>query len=94
MNSFTNKKDFTEDALYILRNSELLVEESCIICNDVLYEQLVNIDHLPEALREEASKGTNYRFFFSVDDYDYLENESLAKKLDQMLIDRIVGEES
>lgn len=69
MNKYTNLSNFIESASYILENSELLIKENCVILDDILYERLNN---------------NHYRFFFSVDDYDYLENEQYILRLNSM----------
>jgi hypothetical protein len=69
MNKYTDKSHFTESAEHILENSELLIQADCIILDDVLYERL--------------AKG-KYRFFFSTDDYDYLEDEEMISVLDKI----------
>lgn len=74
MNTFTNKADFIEDAQFILDNSELLIKSDCRIVDGVLYERL--------GLSNIGNEPTGYRFFFSCDDYDYLENDEMVAKLD------------
>ena len=69
MNKYTSKSQFLEDAQFILDNSDLLIKSDCMIVDDVLYERL-----------EESE----YRFFFSCDDYDYLEDEEMIKRLDRL----------
>ena len=79
MNSFTDTTQFLQDAQHILDNSDLLIRANCCIINSVLYERLINPDmsNAPE---------TKYRFFFSTDDYDYLEdNNSLCDLIDSTL---------
>jgi hypothetical protein len=68
MNTFTNLNDFIDDAQFILNNSKLLIKNKCVIHNDVLYEKLDDHHH-------------TYRFFFSIDDYDYLENQQVIDEL-------------
>lgn len=72
MNSFTKKSMFKTDARTILEQSEILIKSDCVIYNDVLYERI----------HEHPTH--NYRFFFDVDDYDYLENDELEKELDEL----------
>ena len=65
MNHYTKKEQFMESADYILNNSDLLIKGDCVIHNDVLYEKL---------------EDDTFRFFFSIDDYDYLEYQELTKE--------------
>jgi hypothetical protein len=75
MNIFTDKNEFTESAQHILDNSDLLIKADCVIIDDVLYERCEN---------------NEYRFFFSTDDYDYLENrDDLVKKINDLLDNKI-----
>ena len=67
MNKYTKKSDFVETAEHILDHSDLLIKSDCVIVDEVLYERL---------------GPSEYRFFFAVDDYDYLENEDKIKELD------------
>jgi hypothetical protein len=69
MNTFTKTEMFTEDALFILDNSDLLIKSDCVILDNVLYERLSQ---------------SEYRFFFNTDDYDYLVNEQVIARLDTM----------
>jgi len=71
MNVFTKQEQFIESAQFILDNSKLLIKSDCKIVNDVLYEKLGK---------------SEYRFFFSVDDYDYLENQAMIDKLNILFV--------
>lgn len=64
----------SDTAEYILNNSDLLIKADCVIIDDVLYEHC-RVDH--KLYVEEC-----YRYFISVDDYDYVEDTELIKKLD------------
>ena len=69
MNSYTKPSSFVESADYILNNSSLLIKKDCISYDGVLYERIGK---------------SQYRFFFSEDDYDYLENTTLIATLDKV----------
>lgn len=71
MNKYTNKADFVEKAEDILDTSDLLIKSDCKIVDDVLYEKIDESEH-------------KYRFFFSSDDYDYLEDEEMIARLDKL----------
>ena len=71
MNVYTNKNSFIMTAQEILDTSDLLTQEECMIVDDVLYERLSDCEH-------------KYRFFFSDDDYDYLENQEMIDRLDKL----------
>jgi len=73
MNTFTNKSMFLQPAQEILDTSDLFESTNCMIVDGVLYEQLVDDGETPK-----------YRFFFSDDDYDYLENEKMIARLDAL----------
>lgn len=75
MNRFTKKKQFLHTANYILNNSDLLVKEDCMIVDGVLYERLTD---------SPAKNEENYRFYFSTDDYDYLQSKKMVKILDKL----------
>lgn len=78
MNSYTDKSQFVEDAQFILDNSDLLIKSDCMIVDDVLYERL------------DEDKDHEYRFFFSCDDYDYLENLEMSDRLDTLYAMRTI----
>ena len=66
MNKFTQQKQFEQSAKHILKHSDLLIPGNCLIVGGVLYERLYKFKH-------------KYRFFFSVDDYDYVVDKSFTK---------------
>jgi len=70
MNKYTKRSQFIEKAEDILNTSDLLIKSDCKIVDDVLYEKI-----------DEEHK---YRFFFSSDDYDYLEDEEMIARLDKL----------
>ena len=69
----TKINDTHEQAQDILKNCKLLMKEHCTIINNVVYEKLY--DH---------PYNEKYRFFFSTDDYDYVEDESSIAILDDV----------
>lgn len=77
MNSYTKKSQFKEDPKFIRDNSDLLIKENCLIVDNVLYERLY--DHYSDE---------RYRFFFSCDDYDYLEDQEMIDRLDILFKNR------
>ena len=78
MNSYTDKSQFLEDAQFILDTSDLLIKENCLIVDDVLYERLEDDDN--------RNSNENYRFFFECGDYDYLDDQDMIDRLNQMFI--------
>ena len=76
MNVYTNKNSFIMTAQDILNTSDLFIKEECMIVDDVLYERL------------DDSFEHKYRFFFSDDDYDYLENQEMIDRLDKLFEER------
>lgn len=81
MNSYTDSTQFIETAQHILDNSNLLIKAECMIVDNVLYERL-------EQHTDEDMSSLKYRFFFSTDDYDYLEDQSFIDKLDLLFAER------
>jgi hypothetical protein len=75
MNKFTKKSQFLEDAQFILDNCSLLIPEDCKIINGVLYERLGH--------STMGNEPHGYRFFFSTDDYDYVEDCDMLDMLDE-----------
>jgi len=75
MNRYTKMSMFRCESGKILNESELLIRENCIVYNDIVYERLSESTH-------------KYRFFFDVDDYDYLENEELEKVLNELFMSK------
>ena len=73
MNKYTDKSNFIETAEHILNNSDLLIQSDCKIVDNILYERCDELEH-------------KYRFFFSTDDYDYLEDEEMIKRLDDLFV--------
>lgn len=71
MNAYTHPNMFKEDAIDIYNKSSIVDKEFCCIYDGVLYEMIGEPDH-------------KYRFFFSVDNYDYLENDRLEDILDHI----------
>lgn len=79
------------DPLFILRNSDLLVERDCKVVDGLLYER-VSFDHLFE-FNDFANTDREtyyfdgdrhvYRQFIDVDDYDYVTDPSLLAKLNE-----------
>ena len=67
MNKFTKATQFEQTAKHILKKSDLLIPKNCLIIGDVLYERL------------HKCRAGKYRFFFSVDDYDYVVGKSHIK---------------
>ena len=53
------------------RNCDLLLFDNCIVVDNVLYEKIGSIDH-------------KYRFFYSTDDYDYVEDPQMIARLDDV----------
>lgn len=72
MNQYTKPEQFMMKAIEILESFQLAGNEAladlrqCFIHNGVLYEDL----------------GSSYRFFFSDDDYDYVEDCQKTLELD------------
>lgn len=74
MNKYTNKSHFTQKPDDILAACDLLTKENCVIVNNILYEKL-----------DETNPAKHkYRFFFSCDDYDYLEDLEFQEHLDSV----------
>lgn len=65
----------------ILKESDLLIQDDCIVYRGILYERLGK-GPFDDVLKFECK----YRFFFSSDDYDYLEDDVIEKKLDEMFM--------
>ena len=71
MNTYTKLEQFLQTPQQIMLESKIIdLNNTCVIDN-ILYEKLDNDGVTP-----------NYRFFFSSDDYDYLENEEMIARLD------------
>jgi hypothetical protein len=74
MNKHTNQSQFIQSPNEILKESELLIPDNCMVFRGVLYERLKDNDY-------------KYRFFFSNDDYEYLVNYAIENKLNDMWIE-------
>lgn len=82
------------NAKFILDNSDLLVKEDCVILDNTLYERckfdelfkrdnFVNSDTETYYLNDDSHV---YRVFFDTDDYDYVTDPSLIKKLNEIYL--------
>lgn len=80
------------NAQHILDNCELLVKADCKIIDDVVYErckfdslfsksEFVNTDIETYYLNDDDHV---YRFFITVDDYDYVTDSEMIKKLNDL----------
>ena len=69
INECNNDCKSSTSADEILRDSDLLIKEDCKVYEDLVFEKINQEDH-------------KYRVFIDVDDYDYVEDEELIKKLD------------
>ncbi len=80
------------DAKFILENSDLLIKEDCVIVEDTLYERCkfnelfkkedyANSDTETYYLNDDSHI---YRVFLSTDDYDYVTDSNLIKKLNEI----------
>lgn len=79
MNKYTDPTHFTEKPEHILTHCPFLVPNNCIIHNHILYERLTSSP-------DPEKRNHKYRFFFNSDNYDYLENPELEKKLEQLIV--------
>lgn len=86
MNTYTNRAQFDMSADMIMSHCELLIKENCIVIDDVVYEKLeqhTDDQHLDnDDVDSGEVKSLQYRFFFSTDDYDYVEDEDMIRALD------------
>lgn len=80
-------------AQFILDNSDLLIQQDCKIVEDTLYERCSFDDQLYKkeqfANCSEETYYLNddshvYRVFLHVDDYDYVTDPSMIKKLNDL----------
>lgn len=76
-----NVEEFNQSPEEILRESDLLIQDDCIVYKGVLYERLGK-GVFDDVLKFEHK----YRFFFNSSDYDYLEDDVIEKKLDEMFM--------
>lgn len=78
MNHFTALDQFKKSPDFILKNSDLLDPKDCKIVNNVLYERA-----------DMKPSGYIYRFYFDVDDYDYVVSPGVKEELDLLFKDNV-----
>ena len=69
MNLYTKRERITESADLILAHSDLLIKADCIVIDNIVYERCT------ENINE-------YRFYFSADSYDYVDDVDMIAALD------------